>query len=88
MKHKIDSDTMETYITDDLSDTLWIDGLQRQVKVRKQALPELMLGCDKIEVEFKNEDASRNETDGSEEMIYIFRKNNHVVQSYSLVFYK
>ena len=52
MKHKINSDNMETYITDDISDTLCIDGLQRQVKVLKQALPELMLWCDKIEVEF------------------------------------
>ena len=43
MKHKINSDNMETYITDDIYDTLWIDGLYRQVKVLKQALPELML---------------------------------------------
>ena len=64
MNHKINSENMETYINDDLSDTLWIDGLQRQVKVRKQALPELMLWCDKIEVELKNEDASTNESDG------------------------
>ena len=35
MKHKIDTDTVETYIPDDISDTLWIDGLQRQAKVRK-----------------------------------------------------
>ena len=50
LKHKINSENMETYITDDLYDTLWIDGLQRQVNVRKQELPELMLWCDKIEV--------------------------------------
>ena len=77
---------METYITDDLSDTLWINGLQRQVDVRKKALPELMFWCDKIEGEFKNEYASTNESDGSEEVIYIFRSINHVVQSDSSVF--
>ena len=86
MKHKIYIETMETYITDDLSDALWIDGLQRQVKVCKQALTYLMLWCDKIEVKLKNEDASTNESDGSEEIIYIFIKINHVVQSDSSVF--
>ena len=77
---------METYVTDDISDTLWIDVFQCQVKVRKQALHELMLWCDKIEVELQNEYASINENDGSKEMIYIYRNINHVVQSYSSVF--
>ena len=45
-----------------------------------------MLWCDKIEVKLKNEDASTNESDGSEEIIYIFIKINHVVQSDSSVF--
>ena len=82
-KHKIDNETMEKYITDDLSDTLWIYGLQRQAKVQKQAFPELMLWCDKIGVGLQNEYASTNGSDGREEMIYIFRNINNVVQSYS-----
>ena len=57
---------MKKYITDYLSDTIFIDGLQRQVKVRKQAFPELMLWCDKIEFELKNEDTSTNESYGIE----------------------
>ena len=57
---------MKKYITDYLSDTIFIDGLQRQVKVRKQAFPELMLWCDKIEVELQNEDTSTNESYGIE----------------------
>ena len=81
MKHKIYSETMETYTTDDIYDTLWIDGLQHQVKVRKQSFPELMLWYEKIEVELQNEYASTNEIDGREEMVYIFRNINHVVQS-------
>ena len=71
---------METYTTDDLFDTLWIDGLQRQVKFQKQALPELMLWCDKIE------DESTNGSDGRGEMKYIFRKIIYVVQSHSSFF--
>ena len=45
-----------------------------------------MLWCDKIDVKLKNEDPIKNESDGSKEMIYIFRKINHVVQSDSSVF--
>ena len=56
------------------------------MNVWKQEFPELMLWCDKIEVKLQNEDASINESDGREEMIYIFRNINHFVQSDSSFF--
>ena len=66
IEKKIDSKIIERDITKDLSDFLWIDGLQRQVIVRKLALPELIPWRDKIELELQNKDTSTNESDGRE----------------------
>ena len=60
------------------------------MKLRKLALPELMLWCDKVELKllnenvrpnFQNENVREDETDGNEQMILMFRKINHVVES-------
>ena len=73
MNHKLGNDTMLEMIPNSLEETCWIDGLQRQVKLRRLALPELMLWCNSIE----NDDDNIN-IEGVLEMNRIFRLINRV----------
>ena len=49
MDSKVCSDDMDDFLTDDLNECHWIDGLQRRVKLRKLALPEIMVHCRELE---------------------------------------
>ena len=68
MNSKLDSVKMDEMINQSLEVTWWVDGLQRQVKLRKIALSELMDWCDYIE-----NDNDEN-IDGVHAMIEVFRK--------------
>ena len=66
---------MDKGITDDLLFTKWVDGLQRHVMLRKNAFPELLDWCDKVE----NENNVWHLSDGAYDMISIFRKMNEII---------
>ena len=40
MDKSLNSDQMNTGIKNDLKETIWVDGLQRQVKLRKKCIKE------------------------------------------------
>ena len=52
---KIKTSELQYYISTNLYKSSWIDCLQRQIKLKKSALPEIMLWCDKRENEPHNE---------------------------------
>ena len=76
MQKKINSEEMDTIIHIDLKKTWWVDGLQRQVKLRKEAITELLKWCDTIQ-----EDDSFNIPDNSHlrEMVSIFHDISNVL---------
>ena len=45
---KVKRDELENKITISLSTSSWVDGLQRLIKLRKKALPEVIAWCTKI----------------------------------------
>ena len=48
-KTKIKVDMLPEKIVSVLSESCWIDGLQRQIRVRKEAMSEILLWCDEIQ---------------------------------------
>ena len=82
-KTKIKDTVMESKLSVTLSESVWIDGLQRQVQVRKKALPEIMLWCNQIEMddaEANAENELRN-SNGQAMMIALFRRIHDVLQA-------
>ena len=76
MGNKISSVDMVDALKDNIYDSIWIDGLQRQVKLRQQAIVEIIEWCNFVE----NEDANDNENnDGKYVMIRLIRKIQHVL---------
>ena len=78
MKDKVKGDDLEKNITIDLNLSSWIDCLERKVKLREMALPELLEWCD-----YEEEDINENGIDlininGQREMIDLFRDINDV----------
>lgn len=72
---KIKASNLESKITQDVRDSCWIDGLQRQVVVRKKALPEIIEWCNDIaEQEGINLDDENSNDDpyGLRTMILLF----------------
>ena len=77
MDKKLKPDQMNTGIKNDLKDNLWIDGLQRQVKLRKKALKEILGWCSLLELDdfFHWPRIQKKETAD------LFRYMNHVVST-------
>ena len=69
MRTKISSEDMETFLTVDLEESQWIDGLQRRVTMRKSAIDELLEWCLRLELEEPNEYIPDRE-----EMIQLIKK--------------
>ena len=68
---RIKGDDMNDKISIDLSKSCWINGLQQKVRIRRRALPELMLFIDSLTVSDDNI--------GMTEMIDVFKKINVLV---------
>jgi predicted GIY-YIG superfamily endonuclease len=76
MGNKVSSVDMVEALKDNIFDSIWIDGLQRQVKLRQKAIVEITEWCNFVE----NEDANDNENnDGKYIMISLIRKIQHVL---------
>ena len=73
---KVKVDDFSTKITADLFESCWVDCLQRQVRVRKKALPHVMLWCESLE---ESLDIDDDECDHILEMIDLFKTINAVV---------
>ena len=52
---------MEKYLHEDLTKSFWIDGLQRQVKLRKSAISEIMDWCNVLQFEDNDNKIGRDE---------------------------
>ena len=65
---------MNEYINLQLYKSWWINGLQQQVFIRKQAFPELMLFLTELE-----DDNCRMSVPGVSEMVTLFRKMNYLI---------
>ena len=72
MKNKISGEEMNINLDENLKCSSWIDALQRQVKLRKTALKEVMEWCTELEIENEFQP-------GREEIIQIFREINDVL---------
>jgi len=70
---KIKVDMLPDKIVNVLSESCWIDGLQRQIRVRKKAMAEILQWCDKIQQDGGN----RFNVD----MISLFLRINRVLTS-------
>ena len=77
MDKKLKPDQMNTGIKNDLKDNLWIDGLQRQVKLRKKALKEILGWCSLLELDDFFHWLRRKK----KETVDLFRYMNHVVST-------
>ena len=66
MKKKLNGEKMNEGIRDELKETLWIDGLQRQVKLRKNALKEVYEWLSTIDIE------NNPQVQGQAEVIQLF----------------
>jgi predicted GIY-YIG superfamily endonuclease len=73
MKQKLTGEEMDTLLNDDLRMSPWIDGLQRKVKLRKTALPEILEWCSYLETE------ESDQTQGRVIMIQLIRDINTVI---------
>ena len=71
MSTKISSEDMNNCIHPDLHQTMWIDALQRQVKMQKTAIREVIEWCNEIETE--------NFIEGRIETIQLFRRIHKVL---------
>ena len=74
MKRKLNTEAMNTAIHPNIKKTCWIDGLQRQVKLRQNALPELLEWCNSLADE--NEDV-----EGRLELIQLFQRLAFVLRN-------
>ena len=70
---------MNTGFTNYLKETLWVGGLQQQVKLLKNALKEIMVWCSLLECD---DSFHLVENIQQQEMVPIFRDMNHVVSTY------
>jgi predicted GIY-YIG superfamily endonuclease len=76
MKNKISSNEMNDLLTDNLTETHWIDGLQRKVKIRRSAIPELLEWCSYLETEEANVEVA-----GKESMIEVMKQIEYVLEN-------
>ena len=61
VKKKLTGDEMNELLIDNLEERHWIDGLQRRVKLRRKAIPELIQWCNQLESENINEVSQKRE---------------------------
>ena len=52
---------MEKYLHEDLTKSFWIDGLQRQVKLRKSAISKILDWCNVLQFEDNDNKIGRDE---------------------------
>ena len=89
MKKKLNGEKMNEGIRDELKETLWIDGLQRQVKLRKNALKEVYEWLSTIDIENNPQVQGQAEViQLFSDIIYVIREDNsglsraHIQQSF------
>ena len=79
MKDKVKGDDLEKNITINLNLSSWIDCLERKVKLREMALPELLEWCDYVEGEINENEIDLINSNGQHEMIDLFRDINNII---------
>ena len=79
MKDKVKGDDLDKNITIDLKLSSLIDCLERKVKLREMALPELLEWCDYVEGEINENEIDLINSNGQHEMIDLFRDINNII---------